>query len=142
MSKGEILAMVTKNPTCQHRHIDNVRGCCKECGEEMVEKIYEADILKSAPNLAPGSGIYVPDHRQEKTVIIGFHITYRCKRCEFENKIILKRDCAPIWPCGVDHRGDYLDATSTRQQDGPFPPQDSSYRAQGVVGQGPDAPYI
>lgn len=116
------------NPTCQHYRIDNDTAQCLACGEHMVTKIEEAETVLSAPNAAPcrnpahlaaieaGEDFechhpYVPDVRRQKTVVIGYNVTYRCQRCANDGNVM--RYGEPIaWDCGHAHRGQRIPAPS------------------------------
>lgn len=96
--------MTEKYNKCQHHWIRNETGQCVSCGEMMISQTVEARTVKSAPNLAAGSGVYVPDHRNAKTVVVGYDTTYECSRCGIGGTISSGE--VFVWPCGNVHRGE------------------------------------
>jgi hypothetical protein len=116
-------------PSCQHYRIDNENGQCVACGEQMVARTVEAKTVLSAPNAAPCrdpnhlaamergedfecSHPYVPDVRRQKTVVIGYDVTYECGRCG-NNGTRFESGREPVWDCGHAHRGDRVPVDST-----------------------------
>ena len=124
-------------PSCQHYRIDNETGRCVACDEQMVTQRMEAKTVLSAPNAAgctnpeclealergdyddsnpPAGctnthGVYVPDTRRQKAVVIGYDYTYECERCRNDGTIM--RSNEPIqWDCGHSHRGDFVGVSS------------------------------
>lgn len=89
---------------CQHHRVDNETWKCAACGDQMISQNVEARTVKSAPNLAPGSGVYVPDHRNTRTVVVGHNVTYECDRCASDGWIAAGQPIS--WPCGKVHRGE------------------------------------
>ena len=109
---------------CQHHRIDNDTECCVACGERMLEPIRKPVTVLSAPNKAACAnpecsgdvddprcgnphGVYVPDHAQEREVVIRIDVTYRCQRCCYDGMVFSSGN-EPIWDCGHDHRGDSI----------------------------------
>lgn len=101
--------MVTINPTCQHRHVDNGTLRCTACDEQMIGQLTEIRTVRSAPNLVEGVGIYIPDVAQECDVVLGWDVTYTCERCFAPNEIVIG-NAFTIWPCGHNHHGDFIPA--------------------------------
>lgn len=92
-----------KNPSCQHYHVENETWQCKECGEKMIGRSDQAKTVKSAPNLVPGSGMYIPDVANEREVILYYEVSYVCERCLNEGTTITGEGIS--WSCGLIHRG-------------------------------------
>lgn len=116
-------------PSCQHYRIDNETGRCVECGEQMVSRTVDPEIVLSAPNAAPCrdpnhlaameagedfecSHPYVPDLSRQKEVVVGYSVTYRCERCTYNGTTFAAGESI-IWDCGHTHRGDYIRAGRT-----------------------------
>jgi hypothetical protein len=95
--------MNAQNPTCQHQNIDIKTARCNTCDELMEGVHITYDTVKSAPNLAAGSGVYIPDRRNEKEVVVGTNYDFVCKRCPQEGSIY--EDGELKWGCGNAHRG-------------------------------------
>lgn len=101
-----------RNPTCQHRHVDNGTLRCTACDERMIGQLIEVRTVRSAPNLAAGVGdcpVYIPDVAQECDVVLGWDVTYTCERCWGPKEIELGND-GIRWPCGHKHYGDFIPA--------------------------------
>ncbi|AEM91694.1 hypothetical protein CL91_gp78 [Mycobacterium phage Aeneas] len=96
------------DPTiCQHHHIDNDTWQCEACGDLMESQSVEARTVTSAPNLAAGSGVYVPDRSNQRTIVLGYKVSYECSRCEYEGSYF-SSDGALIVGCGHVHQGDFI----------------------------------
>jgi len=89
---------------CQHRRIDNGTKQCKECGAPMVAQSWSAETIRSAPNLA---GFYVPDRNRERTITIGYWVSYECDRCEHGPGTLITHDLI-VHDCGQSHEGEYV----------------------------------
>lgn len=125
---------MTDPQRCQHHRINNTDATCVECGAQMVTITHERDTIMSAPNAAaclnpacvqalkdgtyddsdPPSGCtnphgaYVPDRSRERTIVIGYRVTYECDRCRFAGTYISSD--VTVWDCGKSHQGDYIPA--------------------------------
>lgn len=126
------MKIITKNPSCQHFHIDNATGQCRACSEQMVGQTWTADTVTSAPNLAQcknprceqalaegtydetnppadctnPDGTYIEDRNNAREVTIGYLVTYECSRCS-QNGTIFSAD-GISWDCGKSHEGQYI----------------------------------
>lgn len=89
---------------CQHRSIDNATWQCTVCGERMESQTVEPETVLSAPNLAAGTDVYVPDTAHAKHVTVGQNVTYTCARCQYDGQHV--SDTGVIEDCGHVHRGD------------------------------------
>jgi hypothetical protein len=132
---------VNENPTCQHPQVDNDSWEClnPDCRERMIGQTVEPETVLSADNLAacsnpaclealksgtydesnppPGCtnphGTYIPDTRNQRTIVLGWRFTYSCVRCESNaHEITWTSRELPIWPCGGVHCGEYVAARS------------------------------
>jgi predicted RNA-binding Zn-ribbon protein involved in translation (DUF1610 family) len=122
---------MTENPSCQHHRVDNNKGACLTCGEQMIIQRCEAEtVLSGGPNLAGCSnpaclaalddgsyddthppagctnpdGVYIADPRNTRTIVVGFSYTYDCRRCGNNGTLITKDGF--LWSCGGAHRGE------------------------------------
>lgn len=82
---------------CPHTAIDN-EGQCKKCYEAMAVRTETSRTIKSAPNLAAGSGMYIPDERNAREITIGYDVTYECEDCDSSHShrgefVYLKDEC-------------------------------------------------
>lgn len=125
---------------CQHRRIDNGTKQCKECGAPMVAQSWSAETIRSAPNLAGcanpackqalgdgtyddanppagctnAHGFYVPDRNRERTITIGYWVSYECDRCEHGPGTLITHDLI-VHDCGQSHEGEYVPAAEADQ---------------------------
>ena len=90
------------NPTCQHREVDPQTYRCVACRERMVGCTVTPKTVKSAPNLAHGSGVYIPDVRNTRYVEIGTNYAFACKRCVLGPDNVVDGD-GIHWSCGQNH---------------------------------------
>lgn len=93
---------VDTNPTCQHREVNPRTASCGNCGELMIGCTITSDTVKSAPNLVPGSGVYLPDIRNTREIEVGFEYQYVCKRCRLGPDTTITAD-GIHWSCGQNH---------------------------------------
>lgn len=117
---------------CQHRRIDNDTRCCTACGEAMVAVSYDAETVRSAPNLAAcqnpaclqamndgtydgddppagctnPNGVYIEDVSRAREIVMGYRVSYQCRRCE-NGGMIITPDRMEL-DCGQWHEGDYV----------------------------------
>ncbi|ATN89907.1 hypothetical protein SEA_KLEIN_201 [Mycobacterium phage Klein] len=92
---------------CQHHFVDNETWKCEACGNQMIEQSIESETVLTAPNLAAGTGVYVPDRTRQREVIVGYTVRYICERCEYDGDFFSSNGDYVV-SCGQDHEGDYI----------------------------------
>lgn len=114
---------LSENPSCQHHHVNNDTARCEACNEIMEAMTWESESVLSAPNAWPCTDPdhleairldhdfechhpYVPDEARARNVIIGYTVSYRCKRCDQHGTVIDSHGVT--WDCGHSHRGKTL----------------------------------
>ena len=79
----------------------------------MITLDAKAETIMSAPNIAPGSGMYFPDRARMRTINVGWNMTYECDRCR--NNGANYCDGVFTTDCGRQHFGDYIPVTRDKE---------------------------